>query len=435
MKRQSPFRYAAVVLLALVASPRTAAACEDPGLAVAAATGIAGQVAALITTKIAELTTFFPNEAHTRVNQLVSERLNDMDEVLNDRMKQLWADWIEALKLSAAQLATSSNDQSRTNSSMFDNAGQQKTTRALQKSEIGAQKDFLVTDEGCRFDTVAQYRTRADSVTDAVAGGFAKDINVVGNAQEGTPAARGIGAFNQDRWTFYSQTVCDTTTNAGQAGCAGASGPLANATVSPARTLFGRDTLDMADADNRRALHEMTVNMTAYKPLPSLSTDVLDTPQGQDQRLENRSYLAQQDAVSALITGTAGERTPIGVEAPEVADLRERSGISGLPASYQPSRKEINRAAIEKLWDPAYYVSLKTAASADNPAMDSAMVSSPNAALQKEVYLQAFNVTLLFDMLNRMEKIGNVYAIQTANMLKKKKPKNFPPFKQVAAGQ
>jgi hypothetical protein len=82
-------------------------------------------------------------------------------------------------------------------------------------------------------------------------------------------------------------------------------------------------------------------------------------------------------------------------------------GLYDLPNPYKPSAYEIRQAVNQQLWDPAYYTSLK---------------QSPNSITQQELYLQAYNINLLSELISKTEKIANVYAIQAANMIKERKP-------------
>jgi hypothetical protein len=71
-------------------------------------------------------------------------------------------------------------------------------------------------------------------------------------------------------------------------------------------------------------------------------------------------------------------------------------------ASANPSERELRQAVLEQLWDPGYYVGLG---------------DDPSTATQKEIYLEAYNLMLLYQLVNKEEKISNVYAVQTAALL------------------
>jgi hypothetical protein len=71
-------------------------------------------------------------------------------------------------------------------------------------------------------------------------------------------------------------------------------------------------------------------------------------------------------------------------------------------ASANPSARETRQAFIEQLWDPNYYKDL---------------YNEPSTIGQKEVYLKAYGVYMINEMVAKQEKIADVYAVETANLL------------------
>ena len=67
-----------------------------------------------------------------------------------------------------------------------------------------------------------------------------------------------------------------------------------------------------------------------------------------------------------------------------------------------PSIREIRQSIIEQLWDPNFYKNL-----GDNPVTIS----------QKELYLKAYGLSMLYDMISKQEKISTAYAIETGAIL------------------
>ncbi len=67
-----------------------------------------------------------------------------------------------------------------------------------------------------------------------------------------------------------------------------------------------------------------------------------------------------------------------------------------------PASREVRRSIIEQLWDPSYYKNL---------------YDNPSTIAQKELYLKAYGLVMLYDMISKQEKISNAYAIETANIL------------------
>jgi hypothetical protein len=314
----------------------------------------------------------------------------------------LWDDWLLALKDMTAQLSGSLNDGTRHLDSLFDSSNETQNERSLQEIEHTAKKQYQTTDEGCRFDTSARYMGSAMRTGQFVSQGMTKDLNTVGNNLKTTPGGKGSATLRQDRWQVYQSTFCDAVSNDGAPGCTSA-GTRPNADIQPSKTLFGKETIDMANVDDRHAVQALNYNITGFDIPDPMQPQVLTTPNGKEQRLRNRHYLAQMDAVESLVTSLVGERTP-GPASPEIKALRIKLGVTD--ASDTPSEREIRQSVVEQLWDPNYWVDLGDA---------------PSTTQQKEVYLQAYNLMMLYKVIEKTEKIANAYAIETANMLESEK--------------
>ncbi len=148
-------------------------------------------------------------------------------------------------------------------------------------------------------------------------------------------------------------------------------------------------------------------NVTGYMvPEPILST-ALGTAPGIEQMFLRREYMAQMAAAGSLLYSVVADRAP-GQKAPEVQLMRERMGVQSTNpletpyASPTPSVREIRQSIIEQLWDPSYYQNL---------------YDNPSTIAQKELYLKAYSLVMLYDMISKQEKISNAYAIETAAIL------------------
>lgn len=338
----------------------------------------------------------------TTSSGLLIAALEAMETKLNQRMRRFWRDWEEALKAMTTQLNAGISDQARQMSSLFDSSNLTDTARNFQTAEVRAHQNFRPTEAGCRFDTAANYMATANRLASNASRAMAQELSDVGNNKAGTPAAQGPGAVRNSRFQEYRNRFCDHLSNAGGTACGGASASSPNAHISPSVTLFGRETIDMTNPDTEIAVKELIYNITGYQVPEIIEPRVLSSPQGRETRQYNRGYLAQMDAVNALGFSIVAERAP-GQATPEVQQMRQRMGIGD--ASANASEREIRQSIMEQLWDPAYYVGL---------------VDSDTTVTQKEVFLQAYNLMLLYRMFEKSERIANAHAIETANMLDKK---------------
>lgn len=329
---------------------------------------------------------------------------------VHDRLNKFWQDWEKAQKDMAAQMHAGLIDQTRQIGSIMDATTMGAAQRRIQQASYEARKQYVSTDEGCRFDTRASYSSRASYVGKAVAAGGAAQLQSLGTNKEGSPAQYGAGAALKERMDRYVSTFCDPRSNGGNAPCAGTpSGdpaipptpdtPLPGADITPSLTIFGADTIDMANPDVKLSTEELIFNLIDFKVPDPMAQEVLSKNAGIGQRARDRALLAQMDAIGALAWSVVGERSP-GQAAPEIKSARQRMGI--LNASDNPSEYEIRQSVIEELWDPAYYVGLQDTSS---------------ATIQKEIFLKAYTLVMMDKLISKMEKISGLYAIQTANMV------------------
>lgn len=389
-----------VALVLLTALPRVAQAqCElpaQPEVAAGATTAAQGAAVTAMTTAIIAAV-----EATTTIARAAIVAGMEVGWIaLRDRLNQYWEDQQDALQGQAAQQNAGMLDQTRQLGSVADAQMVNESARRIQRLEYEARRQFVTTEEGCRFDTTGPYLGRAMSVTRSIAAGGANEIAAVINNRKGTPAGRGPAADNADRVLRARRLFCDSANNGGSAGCLGSGGAYADAHVLPSRTILGQLTLNLEDPRTLPAVNDLVRNIIGYQTPAAVAPDALRTAAGQQGRMTSREAAAQMDAAGGLIWGIAAERMPAGA-APEIEAMRMRLGGQPSPT---PSEYEIRKQVIEQLWTPAYYTGLQDA---------------ENATSQKQIYLRAYSVMQLYKLIEKMEKISTVYAIQTANLVEK----------------
>ncbi len=391
---------AIALCLTLTASPSKAfATCEAPGLAQL------GKIAMAAAQKAAvEMITDAIHEVFKQARQAVTDMILSVQdtqaESIADSMEWYWDNWYTAMLDQTAQLHASVINQTMQIEQTKDASNIAAAELLIQQQKLDGVKLYQPTQQGCQFDTAARYIGPSESVSKAIAQGYALDFNKLGNNHKDTPAATGGASMQKVRWAIYQAKFCDKKNNNGAAGCS-TTPSTANMHVLPGKVLFAKPTVDMAEIDTRDAVNELLQNVTGFEVPEPIPPEALDSTMGLEQRQENREYLAQMDAVGALAYSVVGSRTP-GIAAPEIKAMREKAGIDN-PSS-NPSEREIRQALMEQITDPNYFKDLH---------------DSPTTIGQKELYLKAYNLQLLYKLIERQEKISNVYAIETANMLDK----------------
>ncbi|MDI1228624.1 MAG: hypothetical protein PSY14_13165 [bacterium] len=401
-------KFAAIILaMAVFLAPAPASAqCEFPGVTQIAAVGFAASTVALLNANyLATPPTgggILPTAwtLTTQVTQaLLNAALKAFETRLYNRLRDFWDDYLEALQNMTGQLNSSLADGTRNMNSLFDTSNMTLNQRSLQQIEVQAKKQFQPTNEGCRFDTAAKYMATTTRTAKAISTGLGKENTGVALNGTGSDAQKGPGQLAAVRWNRYRTLFCDDRMNGGKAGCA-AGNPLVNAHVTPSKTLFGRETIPMnTDPNYKLAVNELVYNLIGYEAPAPIPQDALAAPSLKDRRQEQRAYATQMDAVGALIYDVVGERTP-GEAAPEVQALRQSQGITD--ANARPSDREIRQSTLEQLWNPSYYVDLQDSSSTTN---------------RKEVFLQAYNLMLIYKLVDKTEKMANVFVAETSNWL------------------
>lgn len=375
-------------------STRAEAQCEA-AVTIGAAGTVAGANATEIGTLTATLMALYTTEI-TAVQATLISLMELMEQAILDRMNQFWEDWEEALQGMTAQIHAGINDQTRQMSSMFDTSNLTDMARTIQRAEDRAKKQFTPSEQGCRFDTTAVYRAQARRTTAHYQNLMVKEIVDVGTNKAGSLGSTGTGELLATRWERYQNAFCDPDSNSGNAACTGAM-PDRNANITPSRTIFAQETIDVSNPNNYLAVNEIMYNITGFEPPPPV--DSLNTSQGKEARQRSRNYLAQMDVATALVTSVVAERMP-GEEAPAIAAIRSSVGVP--TPSERPSEREIRQATIEQFFDPNYYINL---------------IDNPSVVAREETFLYAYNLMLLYKLIEKTEKIANAYAVQTANII------------------
>lgn len=378
----------------VVGSTRAEAQCEA-AVTIPAATGVATANAGAIEAATIALMATYTLEI-TAVQATLISLMELMEQAILDRMNQFWEDWEEALQGMTAQIHAGINDQTRQMSSMFDTSNLTDMARTIQRAEDRAKKQFTPSEQGCRFDTTAVYRAQARRTTAHYQNLMVKEIVDVGTNKAGSLGSTGTGELLATRWQRYESAFCDPDSNSGNAACTGAM-PDRNANITPSRTIFAQETIDVSNPNNYLAVNEIMYNITGFEPPPPV--DSLDHSQGKEARQRARNYLAQMDVATALVTSVVAERMP-GEEAPAIAAIRSSVGVP-MP-SERPSEREIRQATIEQFFDPNYYINL---------------IDNPSVVAREETFLYAYNLMLLYKLIEKTEKIANAYAVQTANII------------------
>lgn len=401
---------AALFFMLAILPPRAFAQCEPNGALLAAQDGIAAQyqngVAAMMynvhlgwATALDILRSQIGVEGRDRI-------ISKLNEFWGGGIGTAWESWGGSWKGMARELSSGTIYQTREQGRIADTANVIKAATEMQKQKLKSKIANQPTEATCRFDTMASSLTAGREMGRALENTYEWDVMKNGNNQVGSAGETGPANMQTYRWRMYKKYFCDYRAEGGHgnSGCGGSDDEFReeykNRDVLPGRMLFAKDTIDLADAVQRKAVLAMVYNISDYKVSSPVLKGAFDS-KGVELILARRSYLAQMNAVNGLIYSVVSSRAP-GPANPDIQALRQHEGIPEEKTSPNPSSHETRKAIVEQLWDPNYYKSL---------------YDSPSTIGQKEVYLRAYNLMMLNDLISRQERISNVYAIETANLL------------------
>ena len=310
--------------------------------------------------------------------------------------------WIQnALLPMTSQMNTTKVDQTRNLGSTIEAENQMKAQREIQAKENESVKKFTPNEYTCVADSTARYSAEAHSTTAAIQTGMVTEISDMGMNTRGSAVDDGRAEGLNQRWVVYAASFCNNQANNGTAGCAAAL-PERGADVSVAKTLFRKETIDMANPVTASATKELVQNLASFEPAETIPPNTLNNVIGRESMLRQRRLQTQMNAVTGVLSGIVGERTPgSGTISPEVQAARLEAGVPASEISTTPSKRELRQTVIDKLWSPQFYRDLG---------------DEPNTISQKEVYLKAYSNALLYDLIVKTEQVATLFAVQLGNM-------------------
>lgn len=422
--RRNPFRGAiAIFTLFLVLFPiRSFAQCEPPPAASAAAATITAQDEAsiLMMANVNLEQLFWTFDLDQMRTALGMQDQQDWQKMFTGTLNPFWTEWLAALKGMTAQLSAATTDETFKLGMINDASNALAAARDEQKERIKAKLEFQPTDQACRFDTDADFLAKDRAIDEAVQNGFEWDFVTLGNNEDKSIAQYGPGELQNQRWDIYQHNFCDYKAEDCDSGCSQTpwltpSQPDTckqdpnlspqpqdpNADIYVSNMLFKNETIPVDNPVAWKAMQSMMFNVTGYKVPDLILARAVGTDPGIEQMFIRREYMARMSAVDSLLYSVVGDRME-GAPAPEPQQIRTMMGIAS--PTKNPSMRELRQSIIEQLWDPNFYKNL-----GNNPATIS----------QKELFLKAYGLTMLYDMIAKQEKISTAYAIETAAMLKR----------------
>lgn len=316
------------------------------------------------------------------------------------------------------QLNVAVIDQSRSIGSFIDAANQVKTQNLLQQKEKEAIERLKPGENACAMATIANSAQKAlqtgREIKDAInTQAAARALNLPGSGTE-----EGPDRYANIRWTNYCQIFADTTDNAGYNGCDNIA-PLPNnvpgADIDIERFLF-RDTIDMTNANERKAANAILTNLVDSKPLMPLPedatvSDIEIADEVRRLRLLRDHYAALRQPLINVVSGIISRRVGIPETELEVGtgiavqNIRVQAGVPINETTTSPSYNEMMLARTKEYFFNVDKI-IKTGADIGE--------------LRQELATNEALIAILVEDIKQLEKqLNSVLAVQASITLNK----------------
>ncbi len=388
----------------LTVAPRSAVACET-AMQVTGAGALMQTLQEAALMALQNALTSFVASLMAPFEAILDALIGSTDDAIRQDLSELWDKWKGGLEDMTEQLNVSYIDRTRQQGSMLDAQMQSMAQRYTETLELEANRRMRPSEQMCVVDTINPYLLKAEETARAMgvameneffAGGIGSGaMNMVGTASENGPEA----ALNAD-YDIIINDYLDPNYNGGDMP-AGAPSPRAGDEYNPAKVLFGKDTIDMTDPDNRQDLAVYTrlaLGNPAMKAIPLRATE---TTHGQRTILDRQRYQARLNNYAGALMDPASNRSSV-TAAPEVGVMRMSNGTLAGNISAAPSYREIRKARSQQMWTPRYMNDL---------------TGMPHTAEQKQVDIYAQKIMDVQDMTRNMERIGMIMSARLGQRL------------------
>ncbi len=416
----------ALALAFLLGAPTAARAdCpEGPCIASGSFTGAIGSLCGTVTAAIEEAQGYisaYISEAYENFQEEITLKIgpdtNGGDNVtdhITDWIDQFWLKSMEpGMKEMTDQLTALTPDQERQLASIRDAANANRDVSALAQSEIDSQREQRPSESTCQTATVAGGMTTAHTIRQAYGSAApseraARSSNATKDAY-GNPisAAAGPAADMKDRWDDYKSRYCDKDDNNGHAGCT-TSGTYAGQDVDVAGTVFGRETIDVTDANTKQTVDDLLTNVAEPFVRQPIPPNAVNSQDGQRAQLAGQAYTAKRQTVYDSLYYIVARRVPGSSKLKDfVGAMREEAGIPASLISDKPSENEIMQAMMSERFRTGKYAS--------------SQIDEPENNQREMITQTAFQLMQMSDQLDLMDRWSMMLAAQVGDEVRRDK--------------
>lgn len=390
--------------LILTASPKRSFACEV-GLQMTATQLVIKTAQDAAYNALASALNAFISSKLSAFSSVITVEVDVADSQNRDELDRLWSAWKTNLEGMTEQLSVAGLDRSRQEGSFQDAQIQGMVARDIEKKELQAFRKLAPSDKMCVADSVAPHTLKADEVKKAVSVAkeseiFAGGIGIGALNMQGTVSARGADAALNAKFNTLINNYRDPNYNGGEVPPGPVSTRIGNQ-YNVAKTIFGRDTIDLNDPNNRQDIEvfaSLALGWPVYDPIPP---SAVNTNDGRMVVLNRRAYQTRLNNYFGALMDPVARRSSV-TAAPEVDAIRQANGVLAANIAARPSYMETMKARFRQMWSPRYMKDL------NEPV---------HTAEQKQVDMYTLKIMDLQDMTWNMERMGMVLAARLGQRL------------------
>ncbi len=386
------------------------AACNDacimPGTFNAAITQLSVSISAGIAKAAIEITSAIT--ASTEKEDAVITTTTML--VTNSFIKFFFDLWyiktLPALNKMARQLIVLEANQARVISSFMDAVDMYRIERSKQKETITSDREHRVGDNVTVATSMTKGMNRAATFKNKYRDIATKVKSPRSSGSLGTKASAGMASDLGERWRHYLANYCKKDFNNGASGCE-EDMPYADMDVNTSQTIFGKETIDLTNPDLRAATDDLITNLAEPFALNITPKSAVVSITGQKNILSKESYKAKRQTVYNALYHIVGRRAPGSQMGALLTPLRKASGIETSEIATNPSYNELMHTMTTERFRSGQYAIKQ--------------MDEPENAKRELVIQQAFQVMLLNDQIELLDRQALILAAQISDNIKEAK--------------
>lgn len=243
-----------------------------------------------------------------------------------------------------------------TTMSMFrDAADTIRSNHVTKELQFQSEREASPSVQICMAATASGGMFRANTITDAYGRAAAAAAGPRSGGALGSDGARGAAADIAMRAERVRWTYCDMSENGGINDCRAQEGPLVNADIDAATTIFSRDTIDLLDPSTRAAVDALVINVAEPVVQNNIPREKIATAQGMEQQMRRDETRAQRQTIHTALQYVIARRAPSGSNGQFIAAIRDSAGIPPDLLSENPSYHEIMEAMLTERFRTGRY--------------------------------------------------------------------------------